>query len=139
MLPPLPPSFIPEKEFPILNHYNFFNHAGVAPIAARAAAAIRLYADQTESAAYLTGKHYRQAETCRQLAAKLINAHPTEIAFVKNTSEGLAFVANGLTWHAGDEIISTAVEYPSNVYPWVDVAQRFGCKHIMLPEKIGAA
>src|SRR5438477_263188 len=42
MLPPLPASFIPEKEFPILNHYTFFNHAGVAPIAARAADAIRI-------------------------------------------------------------------------------------------------
>ncbi|EQD79076.1 Aminotransferase, class V/Cysteine desulfurase, partial [mine drainage metagenome] len=59
------------------------------------------------------------------------------MAFVKNTSEGLAFVANGLDWKAGDEIISTAVEYPSNVYPWMDVARRCGARHIMLPERDG--
>jgi cysteine desulfurase / selenocysteine lyase len=67
----------------------------------------------------------------------LINAHPDEIAFIKNTSEGLAFAANGLDWKAGDEVISTAVEYPANVYPWMDLAQRAGIRHVMVPEKSG--
>ncbi len=136
-LPPLPTSFDIAREFPISRRWAFFNHAGVSPIAARAAAAIRTYAQQAEEDAYLTGRWYKQAERTRTLAAQLINADPKEIAFCKNTSEGLAFVANGIEWHAGDEILSTAVEYPSNVYPWMDVAQRFGVKHIMIPEHDG--
>ena len=133
--PPLPPTFDIAREFPIVNRWAFFNHAGVAPIAARAAEALRQFAQQAQDDAYLGGRWYKQAEITRRNAARLINADPTEIAFVKNTSEGLAFVANGLTWSPGDQIISTAVEYPSNVYPWMDLAQRSGVQHIMVPER----
>ncbi len=136
-LPPLPSDFDPEKEFPISSRWDFFNHAGVAPISARSAQAVGQYAADAMNDAYLSGKWYKKAELCRKLAADLLHASADEIAFVKNTSEGLAFVANGLTWQAGDEIISTNVEYPSNVYPWVDLSQRFGVKHIMVAEKDG--
>ncbi len=136
-IPPLPSSFHAEKEFPILRDWLFFNHAGVAPIAARCGAAFRTYAEQAERDAYMTGKWYKQAEHVRQSAARLINADPAEIAFAKNTSEGLAFVANGLAWKAGDEVISSAVEYPANVYPWMDLQQRLGIKHSMVAERDG--
>ena len=136
-IPPLPDGFDALKEFPILSRWDFFNHGGVAPISARAATALEKYTREAAGDAYLTGNWYAQADKTRALAAKIINAHPDEIAFVKNTSEGIAFVANGLDWHAGDEILSTSVEYPANVYPWMDLAQRFGVKHVMVPERDG--
>jgi len=136
-LPPLPSTFDSAREFPILSRWHFFNHGGVAPISARAAEALNLYTKQACEDAYLSGKWYQQAETTRQLSARLINATPSEIAFIKNTSEGLAFVANGLEWKSGDEILSTAVEYPANVYPWMDLQQRAGVKHVMVPEVNG--
>jgi len=136
-LPPLPAGFNTRAEFPILGKWDFFNHGGVAPISKRAADALTKYTGEALNDAYLSGNWYGHAETTRKLAAQIINASPDEIAFVKNTSEGLAFVANGLDWRGGDEIISTAVEYPANVYPWMDVAQRHGCRHIMVPERSG--
>lgn len=136
-LPPLPRGFDVAAEFPITRRWTFFNHAGVAPISARAAAEIERFAQEARDDSYLTGRWYHKIELVRKLAARFIHALPEEIAFVKNTSEGLAFVANGLDWKASDEIISTAVEYPSNVYPWMDVARRFDCRHIMLPEHEG--
>jgi len=136
-IPPLPDGFNAEHEFPILTQWDFFNHGGVAPLSRRASDALKTYTDQALNNAYLKGHWYAQAETTRKLCAKIIQAQPEEIAFIKNTSEGIAFVANGLDWKAGDEIVSTAVEYPANVYPWMDVAQRFGAKHIMIPERDG--
>ncbi len=133
-LPPLPADFDVAVEFPITRRWTFFNHAGVAPISGRAAAEIERFAREARDDSYLTGRWYQKIELVRKLAAEFIGALPEEIAFVKNTSEGIAFVANGLDWKAGDEIISTSVEYPSNVYPWMDVAQRCGARHIMLPE-----
>ncbi|HTV47274.1 MAG TPA: aminotransferase class V-fold PLP-dependent enzyme [Phycisphaerae bacterium] len=134
---PLPADFDIASEFPIVRKWTFLNHAAVAPISASAARAIEQFAREARDDAYLTGQWYRRADAVRQLAAQLINAEPEEIAFVKNTSEGLAFVANGLQWKRGQRIISTAVEYPSNVYPWMDLAQRFGVEHVMLPEQNG--
>ena len=136
-VPPLPAGFDPAKEFPILKDWTFLNHAAVAPISARAGAALEKYTREATHDAYLTGHWYQQADECRARAARLINAAPEEIAFIKNTSEGLAFVANGWDWKAGDEIIGTAVEYPANVYPWMDLERRLGLKYIQVPEKNG--
>ncbi len=136
-IPPLPGSFDVAREFPISRRWTFLNHAGVAPISARAAAAIEKFAAEARDDAYLTGKWYQRIESVRRLAAGFLNAKTSEIAFVKNTSEGIAFVANGLTWKPGDQVISTRVEYPSNVYPWMDLAHRLGVVHTMLPETDG--
>jgi cysteine desulfurase/selenocysteine lyase len=123
------------EAFPILAEWDFFNHAGVCPLPKVAADALRRYAQQAESVAYIDTGWYRDIEKLRVAAAKLINAHHEEIAFVKNTSEGLATVASGLEWRAGDRIVTTAVEYPANIYPWMEVARRFGVELVMLPEK----
>lgn len=136
-IPPLPDSFDTETEFPIVKSWTFLNHAAVAPIAARAADALNRYAREAANDAYLTGKWYVHADEARARAARLMNASAAEIAFVKNTSEGLAFVANGLEWKSGQRIVSTAVEYPANVYPWMDLAKRFGVEHVMVPERNG--
>lgn len=121
--------------FPILGKLDFFNHAGVSPLPRVAADAFRRYAEQAETVAYVGTGWYRDIELLRSLAGSMINAHRNEIAFVKNTSEGIATVANGLEWRPGDRIVTTAVEYPANIYPWMDVAQRFGAELIMVPEE----
>jgi len=111
-------------EFPVTKNYNFQNHAGVAPLSRRSAEAMRTYVAHAEGTAYLEGGFYRHCETVRQLAAQLINAKPDEVTFIKNTSEGIAFVANGLTWNTGDNVITTNVEFPANIYPWMNLQSR---------------
>jgi cysteine desulfurase/selenocysteine lyase len=125
-------------EFPILREWTFFNHAGVAPITHSAAEAMRRFAAQAERTAYLDSGWYADLERLRQSAASLINAHRDEIAFIKNTSEGISIVANGIDWQWGDRIITTNVEYPANIYPWMEVARAHGTKLIMVEETIDA-
>jgi selenocysteine lyase/cysteine desulfurase len=127
------------EAFPVLREWDFFNHAGVAPIPRASADALRRYADQAESIAYIGAGWHRDIEKLRETAALLINAHRDEIAFVKNTSEGLATVAFGLDWQRGDRIVTTAVEYPANIYPWMELANRFGVKLVMVPEESDAS
>jgi cysteine desulfurase/selenocysteine lyase len=121
--------------FPVLRHWDFYNHAGVAPLARVAADALRTFARQAEEGAYLDTKWYRDIESLRDSAAGMLNGHRDEIAFIKNTSEGLATVANGIAWKAGDRIVTTAIEYPANMYPWMDLAARFGVELITVPER----
>lgn len=122
------------KEFPILAHLDFFNHAGVSPLPRCAGDALRQFAQQYEERAYLDSGFYRQIEALRGSAAAMINAHRDEIAFIKNTSEGIATVAAGIDWNAGDRVVTTNVEYPANMYPWMDAANRFGIELITVPE-----
>lgn len=111
-------------QFPITRRYNFLDHAAVAPLSAPAAAALKAYADEMAESSYLKGTFYRTADHVRQLAARLINAGPDEITFVKNTSEGLNWVANGIQWLTGDNVVLNTLEFPANVYPWLNLEHR---------------
>lgn len=124
--------------FPVLGRVAFFNHAGVAPIPRAAADAMRTYAAQAESSAYLAAGWYADVDRLRATMASMINATPQEIAFVKNTSEGISIVANGIDWQWGDRIVTTQVEYPANIYPWMEVVRGRGCNLVMVPEETDA-
>jgi selenocysteine lyase/cysteine desulfurase len=54
----------------------------------------------------------------------LLNAEPSEIAFTKNTSEGISTFANGLDWQPGDEVVSIEGEFAANFYPWKALEKR---------------
>ena len=126
------------EAFPILKNWDFFNHAGVAPIPHATAQAMRTFATQAEQVAYLGTGWYADIESLRESSAKLINAAKDEIAFVKNTSEGISIVANGIDWQWGDRIVTTNVEYPANIYPWMEVVRTRGCKLVMVEEETDA-
>src|SRR5437667_5248542 len=131
-------SYIGNPEvFPILRHWDFFNHAGVSPITHAAAEAFRSYASEAEFSAYMGTNWYAEIERLRILAASIINAHRDEIAFIKNTSEGISIVAGGLDWQWGDRVVTTNVEYPANIYPWMEVARGRGVKLVMIEEEVG--
>ena len=57
-------------------------------------------------------------------AAQMIGAKPEEIALVNNTTGGISLVAEGLDWRDGDNVVTFADEFPSNVYPWMNLASR---------------
>jgi selenocysteine lyase/cysteine desulfurase len=106
-------------EFPSTSRATHFNHAGVSPISKRVAAAVRAFAEEALvlDAAVQRRWEARTAEI-RASFARLIGAAADEIAFVKNTSEGLSLIAAGVDWRAGDSVIAVEGEYPANVYPW---------------------
>lgn len=120
--------------FPVLKHWQFFNHAGVSPLPRVAADALRAFSTQAEQGAYLGTNWYPDLDKLRQTIATMLNAGRDEIAFVKNTSEGISIVAQGIDWQWGDRIVTTAVEYPANVYPWMEQVRSHGVEMEMVPE-----
>jgi len=106
-------------EFPITERLVHLNHAGVAPASRRVVTAVTSFI--TEATTVDAPTQQRWSARCEQVRAgfaRLVGAQADEIAFVKNTSEGLSLVAAGLEWRAGDNVIAVDGEYPSNVYPW---------------------
>ena len=113
------------EQFPVTRKYAFLNHAAVSPIPTQAAKAMRSFiADAHENGDANSAEWDRRADAVRGLAARLIRADASEIAFVKNTTEGLCHVANGLRWRDGDNLVITNVEFPANVYPWLNLERR---------------
>lgn len=112
-------------EFPVLGEMDFLNHAAVAPMSGRAARAMADAAAGCARRSYLVEDWYRTAYRTKHAAATLLNAHsPNEIAFIPNTTTGLAMLAGGLDWAPGDRVVITNVEYPANWYPWTDLRKR---------------
>jgi len=109
-----------ENEFPQAPGLRYLNHAAVAPWPRRASSAVSQFAEQN---ATLGARDYPQwlkiENRLRERLARLLNA-PTsaDVALVKNTSEALSFVAFGLNWRAGDQIVISDEEFPSNRVVW---------------------
>lgn len=101
------------------------NHAGVAPWPRRTARAVAALSE----AMYRSGgadpaSGPETEDGARGLAADLIGAEPADIAFLKNTSEGLSVVAHGLPWQPGDSVVTTDEEFPSNRIVWESLRDR---------------
>ena len=106
-------------EFPVRDRLIYLNHAGVAPLCRRAAEAMKRLADDAlEYGSLHYGEWMAAYDGLRKAAARLIHSEPGEIAIVKNTSEGIATVAMGLDWRAGDKVVAFREEFPANYYPW---------------------
>ena len=116
------------REFDLDSRYVYLNHAGVAPWPRCAAHAVRQFAiENTRSGPVFYDRWLQVEQELRQQFRQLLNApSPADIALVKNTSEALSFVAYGLHWRAGDNIVSTDQEFPSNRIVWESLLQRHG-------------
>ena len=112
-------------QFPVANNLVYLNHAAVAPLCRRAAEAMQGLA---QDALDFGSAHYQDwmdtYEGLRVATARLINAKPGEIAIVKNTSEGIATVAAGISWKPGDIVVAFREEFPANYYPWKRLEER---------------
>lgn len=112
-------------EFPVTDELIYLNHAAVAPLCRPAAEAMKAL---TDDACRFGSLHYdkwmESYSGLREAAAGLIHASAGEIAIVKNTSEGIATVAIGLDWKAGDRVIAFKEEFPANYYPWLRLEKR---------------
>ena len=114
------------SEFPIKANRCYFNNASIGAISKSVAAAVNSFlADVQQNGRNNYPAWCRYADTTvKERIGRLIGGRPDEIAYVKNTTEGLATVANGLAWRDGDNVIIADIEYPSNVYCWMKLASR---------------
>ena len=76
-------------------------------------------------------------EQARKLLAGMLGARPEQVAFMRNTSDALSTVANGLTWREGDNVVTFRGEFPSNLYPWLRLGDAFGVEVRMCEERNG--
>lgn len=111
-------------EFPVTRDKIFLAHAGVCPLPRRASEAIRNYALNCTLADQEAIVPNDFVQKTRTLAAQMMGAKPEEIALVGPTSLALSYVASGLNWRRGDNIVIYFDDYPSNVYPWMALSER---------------
>ncbi len=124
--------------FPVTNNHVYLNHAAVAPLSLPVYEAMQNYTRDLLEHGLVHWREWGAAvDRVRELAAQLIHAQPHEIAFAANTSTGLSFVANGLDWRAGDNVVTADCEFPANQLPWLRLQKAFGVEVRQAQERAG--
>jgi len=124
--------------FPITEHTIYLNHAAVSPPPVPTVQAVE---GNLKDVAQHGSLNYRRwvavKENARKLMAAMLGARAEQIAFMRNTSDGLSTVANGLHWRAGDNIVTFRGEFPSNIYPWLRLRETQGVEVRFCEERNG--
>lgn len=111
------------SQFPITKNKVFLNHASQSPLPKPVANAVQNLVDQDSNYGIASSawedKSERHFSYGKTLFAELVNAKTEEVALVENTSMGLNIVANLFDYPRGSKIVTTDLEYPSAVYPWL--------------------
>jgi len=119
----MPPSFEEyRKFFPVTKTGTYLNHAAISPISTPVVEAIN---------SALSGRSAGDIDTFQMMLdnksklknniSRLIHTNPANIAIIGNTSEGFNWLVNGLSWQKGDRILLVKDEFPSNVYPFLNL------------------
>jgi cysteine desulfurase/selenocysteine lyase len=114
------------EQFPITRERAYLNNASIGPMSTLVLAAVEAFLHDVRDNGRMNYPHWcaYAEKSIKGRIGRLIGAKPTELAFVKNTTEGLVAVANGLDWRAGDTVVLPSIEYPSNVYCWQRLAKQ---------------
>ena len=103
----------------------YFNHASTGPLSAGVKDAIeKLLNDKNEGKIDDYNELIRIVGETKQLLGKMLNTQASRIAFTENTSIGLNILAQGIKWEKGDRIILKDVEFPANVYPFMNLKNK---------------
>jgi len=119
-------------EFPWLLAENvvYLNNASTGPLPRRTVETLADWAHHRAVPHRISQQmEFGTLDVSRQLIAELIGAHESEIAVAVNTSFGLNVAAFSLPLKAGDVVLSPDLEFPANVYPWMQLAARRGVEY----------
>ncbi len=108
--------------FPFLkNGTNYLDHAAIGPLPDPARKAIESYLfRRSESDINVFQFFLKVHAQAKKRLGELINAPPERIAFCDNTSHGVNILAAGFPWKSGDRVLLPDVEFPANVYPFLN-------------------
>ncbi len=123
-------------EFPVTRTWAYLNHAAVSPLPNRVVEAMVRFLEARRMGELGLEDQQPITEATRALAAQLLHATPEEVAFVGSTSDALNFAAQSLPLEPGDNVILCDMEFPANVYPWMNL-QRKGVEVRIVPHDRG--
>jgi len=113
------------SEMPVAQKWAYFDHAAVGPIPRRSSLAIGKFAQEACSDGDFHWPSWSaSAASLRSAGARLLGAHPDEIALVSNTTLGIQTIALSFPWCSGDSIVLPSNEFPSNQLPWLALERR---------------
>ncbi len=100
----------------------YFNHASIGPLPDPVKKVLDDYLNTRNSGEIEDFQNLVDTTNrARVRVGKMLNASAKEIAFVDSVSNGINILANGIKWQKGDRILLNDLEFPSNVYPFLNL------------------
>ena len=112
------------RDFPITGRMLYFDAAHQTPLSTRVRAELDRFYSQGYETAGPKSRWLDRVELVRAQVARLIGAAPSEIAFTKNTSEGLNIAANSLPLRPGDNVAMVEGDHPNNAYAFLHLRRK---------------
>ncbi|MEO6589203.1 MAG: aminotransferase class V-fold PLP-dependent enzyme, partial [Pyrinomonadaceae bacterium] len=124
--------------FPVTEKWTYLNSAAVGTVPAVAVEAVySQLKDVSENGTVNLNDWVATKNRARDLLAQMLNVKCEQIAFLRNTSDGFASIANGINWQKGDNIVTFAKEFPANFYAWRRIRDEFGVELRLCSERAG--
>ena len=124
------------REFPWAAADNaiFLNHASTGPLPQRTLDATAEF-NQLRAALHRLPDtlQFSSLERSRELIARLIGARVSEIGLATNTSFGINLAAFSLPLSPGDVVLTPDLEFPANIYPWMQASAKRGVEYRRIP------
>ncbi|TVQ24480.1 MAG: aminotransferase class V-fold PLP-dependent enzyme [Spirochaetaceae bacterium] len=112
------------SEFPVTENYLYFDLANKCPLPVFSTQAIEAYIASQQKSGGDKEQWFATVNSARSRFADMINCSIDDVAFTKNTSEGLNIAANCLPLEAGDTVVLNEHEHPNNVYCWLNLKSK---------------
>lgn len=115
----------------------YLNHAATGPLSTRVVAAVNKYLQERSETQIDNYALFQPILTETRLhASKLLGTSPERIAFFENTTNAINLLAAGLEWKPGDRVILDDIEFPANVYPFLNL-KRLGVEVDLVKNREG--
>lgn len=129
------------EEFPVLERCIYLDSASTSQTPRRAVEAMCAYfyeyaANHGRGSHRLARRTTEEYERTRDVLARFLGVPPETLVFVRNTTEAINLVANGMSWDKGDEVVTTALEHHANLLPWMNLEKR-GVRTVVVPNHGG--
>ncbi|MGW1421621.1 aminotransferase class V-fold PLP-dependent enzyme [Bradyrhizobium manausense] len=112
------------SQFPVTERLLYLDSAHQTPLATSVREALLGFYREGHEMAGPKPVWLERVEQVRARVAKLLNAAPDEIAFTKNTSEGMNIAANALPLVAGDNVLLVEGDHPNNAYAFLNLRRK---------------
>jgi cysteine desulfurase / selenocysteine lyase len=111
--------------FPITRNCVYLNHAADGPLPSPVVRTLNTYIEDASNFGNLHFARWIEHERgAHRRMANMIRVRPDQVAMTASTGDGLMMIAGGLSWQPGDMIVSADCEFPSNVYPWLNLQEQ---------------
>ena len=111
-------------DFPVTERWLYLDSAHQTPLASSIRAALEAFYVEGNEMAGPKSVWLQRVETIRGRVASLIGAAAAELAFTKNTSEGLNVAANAIPLRSGDNVLLMEGDHPNNAYAWLNLVRK---------------